>query len=104
MKAYHLVITELAEADLKEIADYVTKELREPSTAQALITKISEAIFELEKMPNRYALVDDERLANQGIRKLVVNNYIVFYIVFENDKSVTIIRILYSRRDWNNLL
>lgn len=104
MKAYHLAITEPAEADLKEITDYIAKELLEPSTAQHLITKISEAIFELEQMPKRYALVDDERLANQGIRKLVVDNYIVFYIVSEKNQSVSVIRILYGRRDWHNLL
>lgn len=104
MKIYHLVITEPAETDLKEIADYIAKELLEPSTARHLIAKISEAIFNLEEMPKRYPLVEDERLANQGIRKLVVDNYIVFYTVYERNRSVSIIRILYSRRDWENIL
>jgi addiction module RelE/StbE family toxin len=99
-----LVITEPAEADLKEIADYIAKELREPSTAQHLITKIAESILNLEQMPQRYALVSDERLANQGIRKLLVDNYIVFYVVSEKNQSVSIIKILYGKRDWNNLL
>lgn len=100
MKACHLVTTEPAESNLKEIANYIAMELREPPTAQHMITKISETIFELEQMPKRNALVGDERLANQGIRKLVGGNY----IVFEENKSVSIIRILYGRRDWNNLL
>lgn len=104
MKAYHLVITEPAEADLKEIADYIAKELREPSTAQHLISTIAEAVLELEQMPKRYAPVEDERLANWGIRKMVIDNYIVFYVVSEKNQSVIIIRILYARRDWNNLL
>lgn len=104
MTAYHLAITEPAEADLKEIADYIAKELQEPSTAQHLITKISEAVFELEQMPNRFALVNDERLASMGIRKLVVDNDIVFYNVSEKNQSVSIIRILYGRRHWNKLL
>ena len=104
MKVFHLVITEPAEADLKGIADYIAKELREPSTAQHLITKIAESILKLKQMPQQYALVSDERLANQGIRKLMVDNYIVFYVVSEKNQSVSIIRILHGKRDWNNLL
>lgn len=99
-----MVITEPAENDLKKIADYIAKELMEPSTAQHMITKVSEAIFELEQMPERYVLVNDARLTNQGIRKLMVDNYIIFYIVSEKNQSVSIIRILYGRRDWNHLL
>ncbi|GAA0605709.1 type II toxin-antitoxin system RelE/ParE family toxin [Virgibacillus siamensis] len=104
MKAYHLVITEPAETDLKEIADYIAKELLEPTVAKQLIAKISESIFELERIPKRHALVDDERLASQGIRKLLVDNYIVFYMASEKDTSVYIIRILYGRRNWISML
>jgi len=35
---------------------------------------------------------------------IVVDNYIVFYIIDEERKTVTIVRILYTRRDWENLL
>ena len=58
----------------------------------------------LAEMPTRYAMVADEHLAAQGIRKLPVENYIVFYVVSEQDKTVTVIRILYGRRDWEQLL
>lgn len=104
MKNFLVIITEPAEADLREIADYISRELMDPSAALHLISKIAEAVFELEQLPLRFALVSDERLANQGIRKLVVDNYIVFYVVSEKNTSVTIIRILYGKRDWNNLL
>ncbi|MGH4121235.1 type II toxin-antitoxin system RelE/ParE family toxin [Clostridium sp.] len=55
-------------------------------------------------MPLRNALVNYERLAYIGIRKIMVDNYIVFYIANDESKTVTIIRILYGRRDWINLL
>jgi addiction module RelE/StbE family toxin len=98
------MITEPAEADLHEIADYIAVELKEPSAAQHLMAKLAEAILELEQMPLRYALVSDERLAYQGIRKLVVENYLVFYVVSEKNKVVTIIRVLSGKREWNSLL
>lgn len=51
----------------------------------------------LSEMPTRHALVVDERLAVLGIRKLPVENYIVFYVISEKDMAVTVLRILYSR-------
>jgi plasmid stabilization system protein ParE len=104
MKYYNVLITEPAEADLRGIAEYIALGLKEPLTAQNLIVKIGEAILELEKMPFRYPLVNNERLASQGIRMLLVDNYIVFYIVSERNDSVTIIRILYGKREWSKIL
>lgn len=104
MKNYKVIITAPAESDLRGIAEYIAFELKEPLTAQNLISKIGEAVFELEKIPYRYALVNDERLASQGIRMLLVDSYIVFYVVSETHDSVTVIRILYGKREWNRLL
>ncbi|MGG1657978.1 type II toxin-antitoxin system RelE/ParE family toxin [Brevibacillus sp. NRS-1366] len=104
MKNYSIMITGPAEADLLEIVDYIADELKNPAAANQLMVKLAESILELEQLPFRYALVSDEQLAYQGIRKLVVENYIVFYIVSENNKLVTIVRVLYGKREWNNLL
>lgn len=104
MSRYNIEITEPAERDLFEIANYIGKELLEPSIAAKVVNKIAESVFQLEEMPLRNALVTDERFAQLGFRKVVVDNFIVFYIVSEKRKIVTIIRILYGKRDWINLL
>jgi plasmid stabilization system protein ParE len=80
---------------LRGIAEYIALELKEPLTAQNLLASFGEAVFVLKKMPYRNALVRDERLASQ---------YIVFYVVTEMNDSVTIIRILNGKREWNKLL
>ena len=104
MKTYNVVISEIAEADLREMVRYIALERMEPVNARHLLSRIQEAILELEKMPYRYALVRDERLGTQGIRMISVDNYIVFYIVSEMNDSVTVVRILYGRREWRQLL
>ncbi len=104
MKIYTVVISEIAETDLREIVQYIAFERLEPFNASQLLSRIQEAILELEKMPYRFALVRDERLAFRGIRMLSVDNHIVFYIVSEMNDSVTIVRILYGRREWRQLL
>lgn len=101
---YRLIITEPAEIDIAEIILYISKELHSHKAALDLLNEIDQHILGLEQMPNRYALVSDERLARLGIRFIPVKNYLIFYSVDEQAITVTITRILYRKRDWAHLL
>jgi addiction module RelE/StbE family toxin len=104
MTKYNIEITEPAENDLIGIGNYIKYELLEPAIALKTIDSISTNILELETMPFRNELVKDERLSIQGIRKSLINNYIIFYTISEKLYTVTIIRILYAKRNWMELL
>jgi toxin ParE1/3/4 len=104
MKRYDLVIAEAAEADLDEIADYISYELKEPTTALKQLERIKEAMATLEELPERYSPVQDKYLAAKGIRKLPVDNYLIFYTVNRSTNTVNIARVLHGRRDWESLL
>lgn len=104
MKRYKVFMTQPAANDLQGISDYIANELREPAIAKKLVGKIKEAVMSLAELSTRHALVVDEKLAVQGIRKFMVDNHIVFYVVSEKDATVTVVRILYGRRDWISLL
>lgn len=104
MITYQIVITEPAENDLQFIINYISKELQNPFAAKNLLDKVVENINHLKILPGRFSLVNDIILANRGIRKLTVDNYIIFFIVSETNRYVTIIRILYGKRHWQHLL
>jgi len=104
MKKYSLVIAEAAEADLNRIADYIFYELKEPATALKQMERIKEAMLALEEMPERQTLVQDQYLAAQGIRKLPVDNYLIFYSVNKSTNTINIVRVLYGKRDWESIL
>jgi len=104
LKSYKVLLTQPAIGDLKGIADYIAGELKEPTLAKRLVGKIKEAIMSLDEMPARHALAADEYFAAQGIRWLMADNYMVFYVVTEENATVVVIRILYGRRDWLHLL
>lgn len=104
MDKYKIEITKPAENDLRSIGLYISKELVEPDTAKKIVAKIGEAIIKLEELPLRNGLVSDERLSIKGIHRIIIDNYIVFYIANEENRLVTIVRIQYNRRDWINLL
>ena len=39
-----------------------------------------------------------------GIRLVTVKNYLVFYVISEENKRVCIIRFLHSKQNWNAVL
>lgn len=101
---YEIEITALAQADLKGIAAYISQELQEPETARKLIGRLRKAVFSLEELPKRHAIVSDEYLAAKGVRCILQDQYLIFYVVDEPRQLVQILRVLYARRDWKQLL
>jgi addiction module RelE/StbE family toxin len=104
MKRYNLVIAEAAETDLDGIADYISYELKEPTTALKQLARIEEAMATLEELPERHGIVQDKYLAAKGIRKLPMDNYLILYTVNKSTNTINIVRVLYGRRDWESIL
>ncbi|MBI9044565.1 MAG: type II toxin-antitoxin system RelE/ParE family toxin [Anaerolineaceae bacterium] len=104
MEPYKVLITGEAEKDLKQIRNYIHFDLQNPVSVSALISKLKDSILSLEDLPYRHGLVKDSGLAVISIRKIRVENYLVFYQVDEHYKSVYIVRVLSARRDWENLV
>ncbi|MGE5559894.1 MAG: type II toxin-antitoxin system RelE/ParE family toxin [Chloroflexota bacterium] len=104
MISYTVLLSEPAARDLSEIARYIAHELREPAAALRLVKKIRSAVMSLAELPTRHGPVADARLCALGVRMLQVDGYLAFYNVSEGDHTVTVIRILYGRRDWEHIL
>jgi len=89
---------------MEAIIQYITDELHDPQAATNLLNAIEAQISDLSKMPKRFALVSDKKLASRGLRLIPVKNYLIFYVVNEQTKTVSIVSVIYSKRDWINLL
>ena len=101
---FNVNYTNIAESDLISILEYISTILKAPSAAENLLDEIEERIQTLEENPFLYPLAKDDYIHGCGIRHFLVKNYFVFYTVEESGKVVSIIRIVYARRDWLNLL
>ena len=104
MTEYKIVIEQTAENDLLGILSYISDTLHEPSIAMKIYGLIKKEILTLNRMPFRFEVVNEEPYRSMGVRRIPVENYTVFYIVDENEKTVHIFRILYNRREWRYLL
>ena len=96
---YQVFTTEKAEEDLSSIADYLIYKLLAGETALKQIDRIEQAVISLEEMPERYHIYDKEPWKEKGLRVMNVDNYLVFYITDNENKAVTVIRIMYGKRD-----
>lgn len=103
MDRYEIRVTESADRDIGELFEYVAGRLHAPMAASDLVTKLYDAIKSLSKMPRRFPLSRDAYLAGQGFHTLLVDNYMVFYVVDEGTKTVIVHRVLYSKRKFNKL-
>ena len=102
MKKYNIEYSKEAKEDLIEIKSYIKYNLQESNIAQKLISKIIKEINNLESNPEIYTIIDDDIIRKLNIRKFIVDNYIFFYRI--KDINIQIVRILYKRRNWIDLL
>jgi plasmid stabilization system protein ParE len=58
----------------------------------------------LADTPGIYSFVHDEYPAAKGLKYVTIKNFLMFYTIDENRKFVNIVRFLYGRRDWINIL
>jgi plasmid stabilization system protein ParE len=104
MEKYKVNVSEYAENDIYDIVRYITSQLAAPIAAMDMMDLLEAAMAGLSVMPERFPLIDDERLSQMGYRTRIVKKYIVFFIINEKDKVVDVERILYGRRDWRQLI
>lgn len=101
---YEIKITAMAQNDFEHIYMHISNNLHNKQAALKLTALLDKNIKSLSDMPERYALVKDNYLKNMGIRFISVKNYIIFYTIDENKQTVYVIRILYGKRNWIDIL
>ncbi|HQE65678.1 MAG TPA: type II toxin-antitoxin system RelE/ParE family toxin [Bacillota bacterium] len=102
--SFHVKFTAAAYDDSEQIYSYISKKLLAETAADNLLEKIESSIMRLKKFPYSGSLVSDEPLRKRGYRKLIIDNYIVIYLVNEMDKQTVIMRILYGAQNYQNIL
>lgn len=90
-----------AEKDLIDIFEYILSD--NPSAATNFLDQVDESISKLEDFPYMGVVPKDSRLKYLGYRILIVENYLVLYVVHEVKELVEIRRILHGKRQYNFL-
>lgn len=97
MEKYIVNITDDALADMEDLYQYIAIKLQAPENAKQQYNRLADAILTLDTFPKRYALFECEPEHSLGIRKMVVDNYLVCYVV--EPGIVTVIDVFYGASD-----
>lgn len=100
MGKYKIRIYSHAKMDLKDIVNYLNT--LSPQAALRYYDKIVEKVSSLAEMPERCPFARDIALKAKGYRYLIVENYLVFFVI--KDDIVQIRRIVYGKRNYEWLL
>ena len=93
-----------AERDIDKAIDYIINNLKNPLSAKLLQQREISLVNNLVHFPYKHPVIDDLLLAPYKIRYVPINNYLLFYTVIEETRTIYIVRFLYSRRDWQRIL
>ncbi|MDR1310113.1 MAG: type II toxin-antitoxin system RelE/ParE family toxin [Deltaproteobacteria bacterium] len=96
---YDVKIAHQALLDLKSICEYSANALMEPAIAVKQYSQLEKAVYSLKHMPERFRRYEKEPWQSRNLRVMPVGNYIICYIVDNEKGMVTVIRIMYGRRN-----
>ena len=97
MKQYRVEITNQALADMEQLYNHIAYVLLAPENAMGQYNRIAEKILGLDIFPERSRIMDSEPERSMKLRRMLVDNYSVFYVVKED--RVIVIDVLYSASD-----
>lgn len=101
---YSYRFTEKAQHDLVNILQYIDSDLNNRTAAQTLGRKIFATIDSARNFPEIGKLVENEFLSDKTVRRLLVDNYTVFYKTEEKKKTLYVLRIVYGKSNLDEIL
>ncbi len=97
MKQYKVEITREALQDMEDIYNYIAVDLLSPENAMGQYNRIADEILTLDSFPERYRIMESELEKKMELRRMLVDNYSVFYTICEDKVIVT--DVLYTASD-----
>ena len=101
---FKVIYSPAALDDLRNIYAYIAYILLVPDTAERQVNRIRKEIRSLDLFPERNSVVEWEPWASMGMRKVPVDNYIVFYLPDKEKRIVLIVRVFYGGQDIEHII
>ncbi len=94
MKQYKVEITREALQDMEDIYNYIAVDLLSPENAIGQYNRIADEILTLDSFPERYRTMESEPEKKMELRRMLVDNYSVFYTIEHIETPLDIINII----------
>lgn len=70
-----------------------------PAIAEIQIKRLWKAILSFDELPERYRRYEKEPWHRRGMRVLPLDNFVILYIPYLEEKVVRIVTVMYGGRD-----
>lgn len=90
---YTYEFTENGRSSLEEILEYISVTLDNPKAADDLLDKVDAALDSACVFPNAIPSFSEDV---RDIKKLIVENYKVYFIILEKEKILSVLKVLYG--------
>jgi plasmid stabilization system protein ParE len=97
---YTVEIYPLAFDDLDGIYRYYYEESQDGAVAKKVTDELKTKIYGLSFMPKKNPPVRERRLKKDGFRKLLCDNYVVPFLIDEEKKIVSVVRVFHGKMNY----
>lgn len=101
---YSVKVTAQAQIQMREIAQYISYELKNHDAAMNLLDTLEKAISSLSQFPQKVALTDEEPWHSLGVHRMPVKNYLVYFWIDEENFKVQVTAVIFNKRNQDSQL
>jgi toxin ParE1/3/4 len=101
---FKILRTDKAEEQLREIIFYIADDSGDINIALTYLDKIESAIKRLQEFPESGSIPRYSILKKQGYRVVIAERHLVFYKIYDKEKTIIIYAIVDGRREYRNLI
>ncbi len=104
MKKYLIKISKAAEQDLENIISYLRYDLAGDIIADKYKILFKQELKKLEDVAGSMLVLDEKLTGHKNIRKINVRNYIIFYVINEENDEAFVLRVGHVFMNWEKYL
>ena len=82
---------------MEQLYNHIAYVLLSPENAMGQYNRIADAILQLDQMPERFRIIDSTLEHSKELRRMLVDNYSVFYVI--KGERVVVTNVLYTASD-----
>ena len=96
---YEVKVTRQALEHMRGIVHYISYDLMNPKAADNLLDDLKSSILNLSVLPKKHPLIEEEPWRSEGVRKIIVKNFLVYYWIDDEGNKVYVTAVIYNKRD-----
>ena len=97
---YQINLTDDFLEEFEETCEYISYNLNALNASEKLRERVIDKIYSLRKQPRMYTHINKLSKTKNIYRRIIVNNYIILYMIDETKKVVYIAHIYYGGRNY----